>query len=122
MATMTYDELGSSDTFCGDEVLERITELEEEPEESRSEEQKGELESLRELNDELASVGAGDSSGVLCIADNAFERHAQEAAESVHGSLEGWPYTCIDWEKAASELQQDYTQVDVDGKTFWARS
>jgi hypothetical protein len=33
-----------------------------------------------------------------------------------------WPFTCIDWEQAASELQMDYSAVDFDGVIYWIRS
>lgn len=32
-----------------------------------------------------------------------------------------WPFTCIDWDKAAQELQMDYTSVEFDGITYWVR-
>lgn len=39
---------------------------------------------------------------------------AQEMAENL-GSIQKepvWPYTCIDWEHAASELMMDYFEMD----------
>lgn len=30
-----------------------------------------------------------------------------------------WPYNCIDWEKAANELKQDYSTVDFEGETYY---
>ena len=33
-----------------------------------------------------------------------------------------WPYTCIDWERAARELQYDYTGADFDGVTYYYRA
>ncbi len=32
-----------------------------------------------------------------------------------------WPYTCIDWDEAARQLQMDYASVDYDGVTYWIR-
>lgn len=32
-----------------------------------------------------------------------------------------WPFTCIDWEQAARELQIDYTSVSFDGIDYWIR-
>ena len=29
-----------------------------------------------------------------------------------------WPYTCVDWERAADELRQDYSSTEFDGKTY----
>ncbi|KVE35712.1 hypothetical protein [Burkholderia sp. BDU5] len=32
-----------------------------------------------------------------------------------------WPNNCIDWERAARELQVDYSSVEFDGVTYWYR-
>lgn len=61
--------------------------------------------------------------GLALIADSYFEQYAREFAEDI-GVISGderWPATCIDWEKAASELQMDYSSVDFDGETYWHR-
>lgn len=58
------------------------------------------------------------------IADDDFEDYARELAEEC-GMIKddvSWPMTCIDWTEAAEELQQDYSQVEVDGTTYWFRS
>lgn len=42
------------------------------------------------------------------------EDFAEETAEQL-GLIDknaNWPYTCIDWERAAEELMQDYTEQD----------
>jgi hypothetical protein len=62
--------------------------------------------------------------GETLIRDSHFEDYAQELAEDC-GMIERdvkWPYTCIDWERAASELQQDYMQVNFDGVDYWIRA
>lgn len=62
--------------------------------------------------------------GVALIRDSHFKDYVRELAEELHGdkmrSAE-WPFDCIDWEKAATELQQDYTSVDFDGVDYWVR-
>lgn len=63
------------------------------------------------------------NSGLQLIADSYFETYAREFAEDI-GAISGderWPATCIDWEKAASELQYDYSSIDFDGETYWYR-
>lgn len=82
-----------------------------------------ELKALKALADQ--GEGCGDwSYGETLINDDYFETYARELADDL-GLLEHcdkWPATCIDWEKAAEELQQDYTSIDFDGTTFWMRS
>lgn len=81
-----------------------------------------ELKALEALREEAESCGDWRY-GATLIRDSYFEQYAQELADDL-GALkpQSWPYTCIDWEKAASELQQDYTSVDFDGVAYWVRS
>jgi hypothetical protein len=64
--------------------------------------------------------------GVQLIRDDYFETFAQEFANDI-GAIDedatagAWPLYCIDWERAARELQMDYTPVEFDGVTYWAR-
>jgi hypothetical protein len=82
-----------------------------------------ELKALRDLQNECE--GYSDwRHGETLIRDSYFEDYARELAED-GGMLkdnESWPYTCIDWEKAARELRYDYSAVDFDGVTYWIRS
>lgn len=77
------------------------------------------LKCLRSMRDD---VGSGEwPYGLTLIHDTYFEEYAQDLAEDC-GMMDKepqWPYTCIDWEKAAQELQYDYSSVDVDGQTYW---
>ena len=62
--------------------------------------------------------------GATLIRDSYFQEFAEGFAEDI-GAIDknvGWPLTCIDWEKAAEELQQDYSSVDYDGVDYWYRS
>ena len=66
--------------------------------------------------------------GATLIRDSYFEDYAREYAEEC-GYMEtargqrgiSWPFTCIDWEQAARELQSDYTSLEFAGVTYWAR-
>jgi hypothetical protein len=84
--------------------------------------------------DDLASLEAlrletehysGDSfaDGVAFIAEDYFEEYARELATDI-GAVDpnaSWPNGYIDWTRAADALKQDYTSVDIDGRTYWYR-
>mgnify|MGYP000988700395 CR=1 FL=1 len=58
------------------------------------------------------------------IADRYFIDYAQQLADDI-GAVDadaGWPTRCIDWKKAAEELQEDYTTFDHDGRAYWFRA
>lgn len=84
-----------------------------------------ELENLQKLKKDYID-SFGDSSwgfGALFIADSYFIEYAQELASDI-GAINDdatWPNTHIDWDSAASELQNDYTEFDFDGFEFYAR-
>lgn len=81
-----------------------------------------ELKALKAL--ESQAEGYSDwSHGATLIRDSYFEDYAQQTAEELGLIPEdgAWPCTCIDWEKAALELQMDYTSVEFDGTTYWIR-
>lgn len=83
-------------------------------------------ETLRELR-ELADDGetlADWLHGETLIRDSYFVEYARELADDI-GAIDrnaSWPLDCIDWEQAADELKQDYTDLDFAGVTFWIRS
>lgn len=87
-----------------------------------------ELAELESLLDDLNGMGGdeqweGDWYPVTLIRDSYFQDYAQELAEEC-GMIDTnakWPMTCIDWEKAARELQWDYSSVEVNGVTYWTR-
>lgn len=83
-----------------------------------------ELSALEKLESDCS--GASDwQYGVTLIHADHFTQYAEELAEDVcsyDSSKVRWPFTCIDWEKAAQELKQDYFEVDFDGETYYARN
>jgi hypothetical protein len=79
---------------------------------------------LRDAIRELAEEGIEDwEYGAQLIAEHYFEDYARELAEDI-GALPReytWPTSCIDWERAARELQMDYTPVEFLGTTYYVR-
>jgi hypothetical protein len=61
--------------------------------------------------------------GATLVRDDYFPKYAQQFAEDCGDIVDNgqWPYTCIDWQAVAEELQEDYTSVDFDGVTYWIR-
>lgn len=61
--------------------------------------------------------GYGDS----LIRESYFPTYAREYFEETHDAGRDWPFNCIDWGQAAKELQVDYTAIDFEGVTYYAR-
>ena len=88
------------------------------------EDESRELVALRALAAEGESLSDWQY-GETLIRDSYFTEYAQELADDLGYTGQHdvtWPFTCIDWERAARELRMDYTALDFDGVTFWARS
>ena len=64
-----------------------------------------------------------DNEPTMIPADD-FVAYAQELAEDIGaiGQDAQWPVYCIDWERAAQELQMDYASVRVNGTTYYFRA
>lgn len=78
-----------------------------------------ELKELTELSEEISEW----RHGVTLIPEDGFEDYARELADDL-GLIDRdtpWPLNCIDWERAASELQQDYTSCEYQGTTYLFR-
>ena len=115
------------------DVIERIEELEAERDAHESDEtacawkkenpgEAAELATLEALRDDCGS--SEFPHGLTLIADHYFEDYARELADDIGAVVKGaeWPNNCIDWERAACELQMDYCNVEFDGATYWFRA
>lgn len=83
-----------------------------------------ELQALRDFASQAEGYAPDWHHGATLIRDDYFETYARELAEDLHGAemrAASWPFSCIDWEQATSELQQDYSAVEFDGVTYWVR-
>lgn len=78
---------------------------------------------LATLEDIAASCEHCGNSATLIRATK-FEDYARETAVDIGAiqSPDAWPATCIDWEKAANEMRQDYKSVDFNGVEYLVRA
>lgn len=82
----------------------------------------GELAALVNLQDQAEPYAPDWRHGETLIRESYFKEYAQDLAEELNPTtVAQWPYTCIDWDQAARELQMDYTSVEFDGVTYWVR-
>lgn len=90
-------------------------------------------EDLQDIREELQKLRAfaeeiGDDNlrhGETLIHEDHFRDYAEEIAADLYGAEvtdAKWPFSYIDWEKAADELKHDYTGADFDGETYYFRS
>lgn len=87
-----------------------------------------ELAALTTILEELKGYGGdeqwrGDWYPVLLIRDSYFKEYARQLAEEIgeYDPQAQWPLNCVDWERAARELQIDYSTVEINGVTYWYR-
>ena len=130
------DISNSDDVVDTRDVMERIDELESEigdaPDadelaadqggEDEFADERAELAALKSFADDVESY-CNMRDGEALIRDDHFVKYAQELAEDT-GMISrdvSWPYTCIDWDKAADELKHDYSSAEWDGVTYWFR-
>mgnify|MGYP003412182680 FL=1 len=68
-------------------------------------------------------VRTDENCGVSGFADHYATEYAEELASDI-GAIDqdaGWPLSHIDWEGAAEDLKDDYTEVEILGATFYLR-
>lgn len=109
----------SLDTQALQEELDDLESREGDEDDPLDTEETDRLGKLRMLESELD----GKIEDADIIAEDDFEDHARQLAEDVAGSeaFKAWPFTCIDWEQAANELQQDYSCITFDGEDYYTR-
>ena len=109
------------DTLTQEDVLEAMAAIEGDVTEYKSD---STWKVLHALNMEAQDCIPDWEHGEQLIRDSHFKDYAQELAEDC-GMVDNravWPNTCIDWERAARELQYDYTSIDVNGVTYYGRA
>lgn len=111
-----FEEL---EELCGDKTLQHDVE---DPSESDIED----YEVYKEFLAQVCGCGSdhpwrGDYYPSTFIADSYFTEYAQQYADDI-GAIDcnaSWPLCHIDWEAAASSLQQDFSSVEFGNVTYW---
>ena len=115
-----------ADTIDVRDMIKRVEELEDRTD--LEDYEQAERDVLASVLDDLKGYGGdeqwrGDWYPITLIRDSYFRDYAEELAEDI-GAINReatWPNNCIDWERAANELQMDYSSVEIEGATYWYR-
>ena len=129
---MTSTDLDlNADTIDVRDIIERFEELEaampDNDEECRNWADLAEFTQLGELLAELQGQGGdeqwrGDWYPVTLISEVYFVEYAQELCQDIGAIPDDFPsYIEIDWEVTARNIQMDYSEVEVDGTTYYFR-
>lgn len=118
----------SDDIIDVRDVIARVEELEDIDAADRDDDKAAEHARLSALLADLAGYGGDehwreDWYPVTLVRDSHFRDYAEQLADDI-GAINpdaGWPNNCIDWERAARELQQDYSSTEFEGVTYWYR-
>lgn len=124
MATRELVELIREDMWDSRDGYDRMQELQDVDEDALFDYEREELTEWESIAEESESYsGDGFQDGIGFIADHYFITYAQELADDI-GAIDRdatWPASYIDWVAAAEALKQDYTSIDIKGRTFWYR-
>lgn len=135
----------SEDVIDSRDIIERVDELEagiaeddatSEDADSTSpvygEDEREELRTLKALVVEAEGESSDWVHGEALIRDSYFTEYAQQLAEDLGLTNDNsnqmgtrtnrWPFTHIDWDAAAEELQEDYSSVNFDNVIYWIRN
>lgn len=78
------------------------------------------LKTLREVNRDGEDYSSEWADGTSLIPEEDFEDYAREYFEECY-DIPDFVINYIDWESVASDLQMDYTTIEIDGETYWMR-
>lgn len=123
MRILDWSDLRGEDYIDSRTIIEKYDELKSEIEDDEREPTEDEGEFMDAVDDLSNEVSEWDF-GAQMIREDCFEDYARQFAEDI-GAINGkeaWPLTYIDWEAAASALQQDYGSVSFLGHDYLVRS
>ena len=115
---MSYPILPGEDIIDSRDVIDRLIDLRDDPDLDIEE-----YNALRELDREGEQNSEDWEYGATLIHERYFKEYAQELADDI-GAIpadQSWPCNCIDWDEAAEQLKQDYTEVQFGEETYYVR-
>ena len=72
---------------------------------------------------DLTYLEEAASNHELLLVEEALGDYAEDLARDIEPyRYDRWPLNCIDWERAAGEMRQDLTTIEIYGYTFFYRS
>lgn len=120
----------TDDIIDSRDVIARIEELETELADAHDDAERDEVLDMRAELEDLKALAEGAEGysgdwnhGATLIRDSYFKSYAMQFADDI-GAINAdanWPNNCIDWDRAARELQMDYTSVEFGSVTYWVR-
>lgn len=111
-----------ADIIDSRDIIARIEELQADVEDL-DEDDREELTVLVALSEECADHAPDWRYGESLVRASYWIKYAQQLAEDCGFEVvTEWPGRHIDWEAAAADLEQDYTEVDYRGVTYRVRS
>lgn len=123
----TIDTLNGEDIIDVRDIIERVEELEGESElDITTIECEAELAALQSILDELKGMGGdeqwrGDWYPLQLIRESHFTDYAQELVCDCY-DLKSLPaFVHIDWKATAREIMVDYSEIEIDGVTYFYR-
>lgn len=84
-------------------------------------EYKEELDALVNLCDGCSIYDGDWTLGTSIIRDSYFTEYAKDLAADISGAMNAWPCNHIDWDAAAEELKNDYSEIIYDGDSYYVR-
>jgi hypothetical protein len=116
--------IDSRDIIARIEYLENLKEDAESEDNTLEDYEQEELTKLKELAEQGENNASDWAYGSVLVKDSYFTEFAEDEADQLglmNESSNSWPFNHIDWIAAAEELQQDYSDIDFDGITYWVR-
>ena len=83
-----------------------------------------ELKALTELADDASGYSSDWQDGETLVNESYWLEYVEQLAEDI-GAIDrnaAWPLNHIDWEAAADELMQDFTEVSFNGTAYYMRN
>jgi hypothetical protein len=125
MTAKTREISNTDDVIDSRDVIARIEEIEGLGDDKNlSQEDLDEVTALRALQDRAEGYASDWQYGATLIRRSYFKQYAMQLADDI-GAINAdatWPNNCIDWDRAARELEMDYTLVDFGDVEYLVRS
>ena len=83
-----------------------------------------ELKALEAFAEEASEYAPDWHYGETIIHADYFTQYAQGLSDELSlgdSTMAQWPFTHIDWEAAAADLKQDYSEVEFEGEAYYIR-